>query len=143
MTNEQINLVQMSFATIEPNAEATSAIFYNRLFEIDPSLRGLFKGDLGEQGRKLMQMIGLVVKSLGRIEEIVPAIRSFGARHAGYGVDDRHYQTVGEALLWTLKQGMGSAFTNDVKDAWAAAYGLLSQVMKEASAPAAEHATAV
>ena len=142
MTNEQIALVQESFNKIEPGAENAAALFYGRLFEIDPALRPMFKGDLGEQGRKLMQMIGLVVRSLNRIDDLVPAIGSMGARHAGYGVEDRHYETVGAALLWTLEQGLGSAFTADVKDAWAAAYGLLSQLMKEAAGKATEHATA-
>jgi hemoglobin-like flavoprotein len=142
MTSEQIDLVQASFKTIEPQAEEAAALFYDRLFEIGPELRPLFKGDIREQGRKLMQMIGLVVKSLGRIEELVPAIRTMGARHAGYGVEDRHYETVGSALLWTLEKGLGAAFTAETKEAWTAAYSLLAQTMKDAGSRSRKEAVA-
>lgn len=117
MTLEQIDLVEDSFRQIEPNAEAAAKLFYDRLFEIDPALRPLFKGDLSEQGRKLMHMIGLAVKGLRRIDELVPALRSLGARHAGYGVEDRHYDTVAAALLWTLEKALGPAFTPQTKEA--------------------------
>ncbi|MBK9162397.1 MAG: hemin receptor [Acidobacteria bacterium] len=133
MTNEQIQLVTESFDKIAPRADEAAALFYGRLFEIDPALRGLFKGDLGEQGKKLMQMIGVAVKGLDRLNEIVPAVRSLGARHAGYGVEDSHYETVGSALLWTLAQGLGSDFTSETEEAWAAAYTILAETMKDAS----------
>ncbi len=141
MTKEQIDLVQASFSEIVPRAEAAAAIFYNRLFEIDPSLRPMFKGDLGEQGRKLMQMLGVAVRGLSRLDELAPSVRSLGERHAGYGVEDRHYDTVGTALLWTLEKGLGTGFTRDVRDAWTAAYTLLARTMQE-GAVAAEADTA-
>lgn len=134
MTNEQIQLVTASFKKIEPIADKAAAIFYDRLFETDPGLRSLFKGDISEQGQKLMQMIGVAVRGLSRIDEIAPALRSLGARHAGYGVDDSHYDTVGATLLWTLAKGLGSDFTAETKEAWAAAYSLLAQNMKDAAA---------
>ncbi len=134
MTNEQIQLVTTSFEKIAPKADEAAALFYSRLFEMDPSLRSLFKGDLGEQGLKLMHMIGVAVKSLRRLEELVPALHSLGARHANYGVKDHHYQIVGSALLWTLGKGLGPAFNYETREAWAAAYTLLAQTMKEATA---------
>lgn len=133
MTNEQIQLVTASFKKIEPIADKAAAIFYDRLFETDPGLRSLFKGDISEQGQKLMQMIGVAVRGLSRIDEIAPALRSLGARHAGYGVSDSHYDTVGATLLWTLGKGLGSDFTAETKEAWAAAYSLLAQNMKDAA----------
>lgn len=133
MTNEQIELVTESFEKIAPRADEAAALFYGRLFELDPGLRFQFKGDLGEQGAKLMQMIGVAVRGLGRLDEIVPAVRSLGARHAGYGVEDSHYETVGSALLWTLGQGLGPDFTSETEDAWAAAYTLLAETMKDAA----------
>jgi hemoglobin-like flavoprotein len=97
----------------------------------------LFKGDLVEQGRKLMQMIGVAVNGLDRLDQILPAVQQLGVRHAAYGVRDQHYDTVATALLWTLEQGLGSDFTPEVKDAWTAAYTVLAGTMKHAAATAA------
>jgi len=92
------------------------------LFELDPDLELLFKGNLTEQGRKLMQMLGLAVSSLDRMEQLLPVVRSLGTRHVGYGVRDKDYDTVGRALLWTLRKGLGEAFTPDVEGAWSNVY---------------------
>ena len=130
MTPAEKNLVQTTFATLVPIADQAAALFYGRLFEMDPSLRPLFKGDLGEQGKKLMTMIGVAVKGLDTLDELVPAVKNLGRRHAGYGVKDAHYDTVGGALLWTLEKGLGSAFTPDVKAAWTTVYTVLATTMK-------------
>jgi hemoglobin-like flavoprotein len=137
MTSEQKVLVQGTFAKVAPIADDAAAMFYARLFELDPSLRPLFTTDLTEQGRKLMQMIAVAVNALDRLDELVPAVRQLGIRHARYGVKDQHYDTVAEALLWTLERGLGSDFTPAVKDAWTAVYGVLAATMKEAAAVAA------
>jgi hemoglobin-like flavoprotein len=137
MTSEQKVLVQSTFAKVAPIADAAAAMFYARLFELDPSLRPLFTTDLAEQGRKLMQMIAVAVNGLDRLDELVPAVRQLGVRHARYGVKDQHYDTVAEALLWTLERGLGSDFTPAVKDAWTTVYGVLATTMKEAAAIAA------
>lgn len=137
MNQKQIELVQTSFVDVLPIADTAAALFYDRLFELDPSLRALFRGDLKEQGKKLMDMIAVVVVNLRKLDLIVPGVRALGARHAGYGVQDEHYDTVGEALLWTLGQGLGEAFTGDVRDAWATAYTLLASTMRDAAAEAA------
>src|SRR5829696_5294955 len=107
MTPAEKKLVQTTFATLVPIADEAAALFYGRLFEIDPSLRPLFKGDLGEQGRKLMQMIGVAVNGLDALDQLVPAVKEMGRRHAGYGVTDAHYDAVAGALLWTLEKGLG------------------------------------
>jgi hemoglobin-like flavoprotein len=137
MTSEQKVLVQSTFAKVAPIADAAAAMFYARLFELDPSLRPLFTTDLAEQGRKLMQMIAVAVNGLDRLDELVPAVRQLGVRHARYGVKDQHYDTVAEALLWTLERGLGSDFTPAVRDAWTTVYGVLATTMKEAAAIAA------
>ena len=129
MTPEQIRLVQQSFAKVAPIAEPAAAMFYDRLFTLDPSLRPLFKGDMKEQGQKLMSMINVVVAGLNNLEKIVPAVQNLGRRHVDYDVRPEHYETVGAALLWTLGQGLGDDFTPDVHDAWATAYGILSETM--------------
>ena len=137
MNSKQIELVQSSFAQVVPIADAAAALFYARLFELDPSLRPMFRGSLEEQGKKLMDMIRTVVGNLRALDRIIPGVRALGARHANYGVKDEHYETVGAALLWTLEQGLGEAFTNDVRDAWAVAYTILANTMKDAAAEVA------
>jgi hemoglobin-like flavoprotein len=137
MTPNQIEMVQRSWNQVLPIAEAAAQMFYDRLFTLDPSLRSLFRGDMKEQGRKLMTMIGFAVKGLTRLEQLVPGVQALGRRHAGYGVRDEHYATVAAALLWTLEQGLGEAFTAEVRDAWTTAYGLLANTMKDAARLAA------
>ena len=132
MTPRQNELVQASFAQLTPSAETVAAMFYGRLFELNPKLERLFKGDREEQGRKLMQMIGLAVKGLNRLNELIPLLRELGRRHTNYGVAEQDYETVGMALLWTLEQGLGEAFTAEVCDAWIAVYKLIATTMQGA-----------
>jgi hemoglobin-like flavoprotein len=131
MTPQQIELVQKTFADIKPIAATAAELFYGRLFMIDPELRPLFKGDIRQQGQMLMSMLGVAVNGLDKLETLAPAVRQLGARHVSYGVRDEHYATVGAALLWTLGQGLGVAFTPTVREAWVSAYALLSHVMQE------------
>ena len=126
--------MQKSFALVLPIADTAAALFYARLFELDPSLRPMFHGDMAEQGRKLMDMLRIAVVSLNRLDQIVPAVQALGRRHVAYGVRDEHYATVAAALLWTLEQGLGAAFTPEVRDAWVAVYTVLAGVMQAASA---------
>ena len=137
MTPREIALVQSSWKQVQPIAAQAAAMFYGRLFLLDPSVRPLFRGDLREQGTKLMSMISVAVNALARIETLVPALQALGRRHAGYGVEDRHYDTVESALVWTLGQGLGEAFSAETEQAWRSACGVLASTMKEASrAPA-------
>ena len=131
MTSEQIAIVQSSFERVKPLAEEAAVLFYARLFELDPRLRPLFKNDIRLQGLKLMQMLEMVVRSLDRIEEVAADIRSLGARHTAYGVEVRHYETVGTALLWTLEKALEPKFTSETHEAWTAAYNMLADTMKE------------
>ena len=137
MTPAEIHLVKDSFRRIVPIADQAAALFYARLFELDPALRHLFRGDMREQGRKLMTMIATAVQSLEHLDTLVPAVRQLGARHAGYGVTPDHYAVVGAALLWTLEKGLGPAFTPAVRDAWTSTYSLLANTMLEAQREAA------
>ena len=134
MTPDQIALVQSSFAHVVPISDTAATLFYTRLFELDPSLRPLFHTDMPSQGRKLMDMLRVVVNGLNRLDELVPAVQALGRRHATYQVEDQHYETVGAALLWTLRQGLGEGFTPEVEDAWKAAYAVLSATMQQAAA---------
>lgn len=137
MTPQQITLIQTSWASVVPIQDTAAGLFYQRLFVLDPAVRPMFKGDMLGQGRKLMKMLGVIVNSLTRIDELVPVAQDMARKHVEYGVRPEHYDTVGAALLWTLEQGLGSAFTEEMKAAWTAAYGTLAQVMKDAAyAPA-------
>ena len=138
MTPEQIALVQSTFEKVRPISQTAAEMFYGRLFELDPSVRPLFKGDMKEQERKLMVTIEIMAKGLSVQEVILPALQELGKRHVRYGVKPEHYGTVGSALLWTLEQGLGEEFTLDVREAWAEAYNLMAGAMKEASAEVAE-----
>ena len=137
MNPEQIKLVQESFEKVVPIADAAAALFYGRLFDLDPALEALFKGDMVEQGRKLMQMLGVAVKSLDRLEQVLPAVCALGARHGAYGVREKDYDTVGRALIWTLRKGLGEDFTPETEAAWVEVYTALAGVMKRAQAEAA------
>ena len=135
MKPEEINLVQSTWAQVVPIEEQAAELFYGRLFELDPSLEPLFKGDMKAQGQKRMAMIGTAVGGLTQPETIVPALRDLGRRHVGYGVQAQHYDTVGAALLWTLEKGLGPAFTPETRQSWAQTHDLVAGVMKEAAAP--------
>ena len=137
ITETEIKLVQESWEKCVPIAETAAELFYGKLFELDPSVMPLFNSDMKEQGKKLMTMIITAVRSLNKLDAIVGAVQDMGKRHAGYGVKEEHYETVGTALIWTLVQGLGEAFTEDVKTAWVKTYTLLATTMKDAAAEAA------
>ena len=126
-------LVQASFEQVESLGDAAAALFYDKLFTLDPSLRELFKGDMTEQGRKLMAMLKTAVKGLDNPAKLVPAVQALGKRHADYGVQEAHYGTVAEALIGTLEEGLGNDFNPDVRSAWISVYMYLSEAMKAAA----------
>jgi nitric oxide dioxygenase len=129
MTPDQVKLVQQSFAKVVPISDQAAVIFYDRLFEIAPSVKPMFTGDMAEQRRKLMAMLGAVVNGLNNLESILPAASALAIRHVSYGAKAEHYPVVGAALLWTLEKGLGDAWTPEVAAAWTAAYGTLSGYM--------------
>jgi len=127
---KQIELVQRSWRGILPIRDTFAEVFYGKLFSLDPSLKPLFRGEMQDQGRNLAAVISIAVTGLSRLETITLAIQELGRRHAAYGVRHRHYDSFAEALMWTLAHSLGEAFTDDVKDAWAAAYRVLAETMK-------------
>jgi len=133
MTPKQISLVQETWAKVKPIAPQAAEIFYSTLFEMDPSLKPLFKNDMTEQGNKLMTMLDTAVKLLSSPDKLIPAVEKLGARHVDYGVTSAHYDTVGAALLKTLETGLGDAFTLTVKKAWTAVYTTLATTMIQAA----------
>lgn len=132
MTPADVTLVQNSFRKIVPIADQAAALFYARLFELDPALRAMFRGDMLDQGRKLMSVLSNAVASLENLESVLPSVRSLGQRHVGYGVLEEHYASVGAALIWTLQKGLGPEFTPAVCAAWTDTYTLLATTMIQA-----------
>ena len=133
MDTTNISLVRNSWQQVLPIKDTAAHLFYGQLFELDPALQPLFKGDMLEQGRKLMAMINTVVNSLDNLVPVLESVQAMGRRHVAYGVTAAHYDTVGNALIWTLSQGLGAQFTPAVKSAWIEAYTTLSSAMKQAA----------
>lgn len=136
MNDHQIQLVRHSFALVAPIADQAAALFYDKLFERDPSISKMFRGDMGQQGARLMQMIEGAVQMLDRPAMLRHALLRLGERHAGYGVVDAHYPLVGAALLDTLAVGLGDVFTAETREAWAAMYAMVADAMREGAAAA-------
>ncbi len=132
LTEEKIFLIQESFAEVDRISEQAADLFYQRLFELDPSLVDMFPDDLSEQKKKLMGALKVLVNSLHAPDKVLPVLDGLGERHKGYGVVDDHYATVAQALLWTLEQGLGGLFTDEVREAWTQLYTVAAQRMMAA-----------
>jgi hemoglobin-like flavoprotein len=143
MLPQQKMLIQKTWSQVVPIADQAAAIFYQRLFEIDPSTRPLFNTtDMAQQRKKLLQILAVAVSSLDNLGALSKTVEDLGRRHAGYGVKDAHYDSVGVALLWTLEQGLGDAWTAEAAAAWKEVYGLLSGIMRQAQHEAVAKAAA-
>ena len=129
MTPDQVTLVQQSFAKVAPISETAAGLFYDRLFEIAPSVKPLFPTDMKEQRKKLMATLAVVVNGLNNLDSVLPAASALAKRHVTYGAKPEHYPIVGAALLWTLEKGLGDGWTPEVAAAWTTAYGTLSGYM--------------
>lgn len=131
MQPSDVVLVQQSWEQVLPIADTAAQLFYGRLFELDPSLKHMFsQTNMAEQRKKLMQIITVAVRGLNRLDELIPAVEALGSRHAGYGVTNDHYATVGDALIWTLEKGLGEGFTPHLRSAWIETYTTLAAVMQ-------------
>lgn len=132
-TQKEVDLVQADWIKVLKISSVAATLFYDRLFTLDPQLRALFPADLSEQKLKLMQMLGVVVQGLSTWSEIEPAVEAMGRRHVAYGTKPEHYATVGAALLWAIRQGVGPAFDEEHAAAWASVYELIASTMIDAS----------
>jgi hemoglobin-like flavoprotein len=129
VTPDQIAATQKSFAKVVPISERAAVLFYGRLFEVAPAVKPLFRGDMTEQGHKLMATLSVVVTGLANLESLLPAASALAKRHVGYGVKAADYQPVGAALLWTLERGLGEQWTPQLAAAWTEAYTILANFM--------------
>lgn len=135
ITPRQIQLIQQSFAKVEPISDKAAEIFYNKLFEYEPSVRPMFKSNMQNQGRKLMSTLKVAVKALNDLDGLVPVLQKMAVKHVDYGVRAEHYTPVGNALLYALKVGLGEDWTPELRQAWVEVYRLIAKTMKDAAYP--------
>ena len=130
MSPSHVHLIRKSFSELQRHQHVSALVYYRRLFELDPGLRPLFKGDIEEQSRKLLDMLAALISMLESPHGLDLELRAMGVRHAGYGVKDEHYATVGQALLDMLADTLGQTFTPEVREAWSTLYGAVEATMK-------------
>jgi hemoglobin-like flavoprotein len=118
VTTEQVGLIRDSFVAIQRTSSPLALLFYGRMFELDPSLRVLFKIDLVSQSKKLTDTLLAVADSLHRFDEMRPVLRDLGRKHVEYGVRPEHYLTLTEAMLWALRQALQEDFDDQTRAAW-------------------------
>ncbi len=131
MTPNEKDLVRESWSKVLPIQETAAELFYGRLFAVYPEVAPMFKGDMKEQGEKLMKLLDQAVGSLDNIETLIEPLKQSGRAHRAYGVQQEDYDKVADCLLWTLGQGLGEAFDEKTKGAWVVTYQTLSGVMIE------------
>lgn len=133
MTPDQILLVRSSWLAVAADADALTTHFYAHLFAIDDSAARLFSGiDMTSQRKKLAQALAVMVKTLDDPDQLLPAVAALGKRHASYGVENRHFDSVGEALVTALAATLRDAFLPELRAAWSEAYALVASVMRRA-----------
>jgi nitric oxide dioxygenase len=135
---QQKRLVRQSFESLEEYSDTVVRLFYGRLFEIAPQVRGLFHIDLREQSRKLQDMLATIVNALDRFDELQPVLVELGRRHVGYGVLPEHYNALRLALLWALGHALNSEFDSDTKAAWDQLLRSVASTMLQATADQSE-----
>ncbi len=128
---EHIRLVQNSWDGVEPMIDRMAELFYAHLFELNPHVKTLFKADMQQQGRRIMDMIGSVVRHLNAVDKMLPSLQESGARHENYGVLPEDYDTVAAAFLYALQQCLGDTLTAEVKNAWVDVFSWMTQIMLE------------
>lgn len=135
MNAADIALVRESHARVAPVAAQAAAQFYDRVFERAPDVATLFRGDMAQQGERLMSMISAAVGLLDDLDTLNDVLTHLGRRHIGYGVQPEHYEVVGGALIDTLAAALGPRFTPQHRLAWKALYAHVSATMQNAKAP--------
>lgn len=131
LSSRQKRLVRESLEAIREYSNAVTKLFYGRLFEVAPEVRGLFKNSLEDQSRKLLEMLGTIVDSLDRLQELEPQLVELGRRHAGYGVKPEHYAVMRTALLWSIARALDNGFDAETKMAWNEMLRAVTAVMLE------------
>jgi len=131
MTDLQLLEVKNSWSYLIFQPKELSQLFYNKLFELEPSLRILFKGDIEEQGHKLIDILTRIIARLQKMEDVEEELRALGQRHVSYGTKPEHYKTVEQALLWSIEHTLGSRWSEETSQAWKDAYRIIADIMME------------
>ncbi|EKV03296.1 hemoglobin-like flavoprotein [Leptolyngbya sp. PCC 7375] len=127
-----VELLEQSFELVKPKADQFVGSFYNNLFTDYPAAKPLFEhSDMAKQQQMLKGALVMVIENLRKPEVLSNALKGLGARHVKYGALPEHYPLVGNSLLKTLEQYAGDAWTSDLKEAWAGAYGAITELMLE------------
>jgi hemoglobin-like flavoprotein len=129
LTREQKCLIRQSFARLEPASDLVAALFFLKLFDLDPSLRALFKGSLKAQGRKFMAAMRIALISLDHQEQLEPVLKLLGVHYRHYGVQAGHYVTFARALIWTFERALEARFTREAKEAWTKLLAQMTRIM--------------
>ncbi len=129
LTTAQIDLIRDSFHRLEPDVETASELLYERLFEIAPELRAMFRSDMAGQGMQFMSTLRVIVQHLDDPESLRPHLEHLAQGHAAYGVKPEHFHPMGQALIWAMRKTLGENFPAGAAAAWEAAYELLAREM--------------
>ncbi|BCE00089.1 globin family protein [Marinicellulosiphila megalodicopiae] len=135
LSERQVGMIQDSFKKVLPISDAAAQIFYDKLFEYDADLQRLFKQNMGDQGKKLMQTLAVAIGALKDLDKLVPVLQNLAVKHLDYGVKVEDYTPVGNALLFTLEKGLGNSFTQELKQAWIVLLKVVFNVMRQAAYP--------
>ena len=131
MTPEREQLVRSTWNRFAPHAADHARFFYDKLFELDPDCRAMFKtATMDEQRHRLMETLGHLIAELDDPERFVSDVAVLGMRHVVYGVRDSDYDAAGVALLWTLEKALGDEFTPEARSAWIEAYQAIASIMR-------------
>jgi hemoglobin-like flavoprotein len=121
--------VKMSWSYVKKDADEAGTLFYRKLFQLDPSLRQLFKHDIDAQATKLTDMVTYIIARLQHMDDVERVITALATRHVQYGTKPEHYQTVGQALFWTLETVLGERWDDETRAAWTEMYTLVATTM--------------
>ena len=130
MTKNQISLIKQSFELIRANSSKVGKNFYQTLFAEHPDTKHLFKNNIGEQEKKLIEMLAVAVANIDDLSPVVTAVKDLGKRHIVYGVKAEHYDMVGSVLIKTFKQELKENFDTETEEAWKTLYGIVADTMQ-------------
>lgn len=139
MTDRKTLIIKTSWSYVIAEREMTGEMFYDKLFELNPALQAMFPQDMEQQIGKLIDMITYMVSRMQVMSEIQKDIDAMAVRHAGYGVHDAHYATVGDALIWVLEKRLGDQWDEETRQSWTELYDMWATSMIKASHEARNH----
>ena len=122
-------LLRRSWAEAIADKRSLGLLFYSKLFQLEPKTEALFKEDMDAQAKKLIATLSFIIDSLDEEDALLDAAADLAVRHVAYNVTADQYALVGQALLDTLRELLGTKFDPATEAAWAETYTGLSQHM--------------